>query len=369
MNRRERRAVLKQNGKAALQGAPQPAVVPGIEELHAAALLHRKRGELLAAQTMCRAILAREPQHVGALIVMGGTSQEQGRNQAAIKFLTEALALDARSARAHDNLALTYQALGRHDEAVVHFSQAIGLGLGNVETLIRQIPAISEPLRRIATAWPRRLSLTELFEADGLRAIEREGLLLALLQSGLVCDLELERFFTTVRTALLEAITADRQFELNDGIRFFRALALQCFINEYIYPLGDTERSQSMQLRERLIRNFTRNAEIAPLDMIVMAMYHPLHTLPIAEALLTRSWPEILAPVLTQQVKEPIDEAVDRDAIPVLTGAADLGSLENQKQFDENPYPRWVARPSARPTTLSDYLRDKLGQVPRNLPQ
>ena len=71
-----------------------------------------------------------------------------------------------------------------------------------------------------------------------------------------------------------------------------------------------------------------------------------------------------MEPLLTQQIREPLEEALDRDAIPVLTATDDSGSLENEKQYDENPYPRWFTRPAAQPATLDDYLFDKLGHLP-----
>src|SRR6185312_14188952 len=135
MNRKARRAILRQNKATALETSPD-GLPSDIEQLHEAALIHRKKGDLLRAQTLCRAILAREPRHLGALIIMGGTSQEQGRNSAAIRYLKQALALNDRSARAHDNLALTYQALVRHDEAVVHFIEAIANSLGNIDAIV-----------------------------------------------------------------------------------------------------------------------------------------------------------------------------------------------------------------------------------------
>jgi len=294
MDRRGRRALIKRSGKALAARTAGLSPELGIEELHAAALLHRKRGELLAAQNVCRAILARDPRHVGALIIMGGTSQEQGRNSAAIKFLKEAVALDDRHARAHDNLGLTYQALGRYDDAVTHFSRAIALGLGNIEALIKQSPAVSGPMSRLAMAWPRQLSLPEIFGTGGLRAIAEEGLLLALLQCRVVCDLELERFLTAVRTALQQTLATGHREGWDDGLRFFRAMAQQCFINEYIYPLSDVERDQSERRRERLIQKLNAGTEIAPLDLIAAAMYRPLRTLPIAAEVLDRSWPEVM---------------------------------------------------------------------------
>lgn len=370
MDRKTRRALIKRSAQmAARETSARLSSNAQIEELHSAALLHRKKGELLAAQTICRAILARNPKHVGALIIMGGTSQQQGRNQAAIKFLNEALASDGRNPRAHDNLGLAYQALGQHDEAVFHFSRAITFGLGNIEAMVKASSAVSTPMDRLAKAWPKQLSLSQMFGSAGLGAIAREGLLIALLQCRLVCDLELERFLTAVRTGLLQAVTADQRQGLDEGLGFFGALAQQCFSNEYIYPLSDAERDQSARWRDRLVETFGRGKAVAPLDLMVAAMYRPLHTLPIASALVAAPWPKVMEPLLMQQIYEPLEEAADRSAIPALTAVEDSGSIENEKQYDENPYPRWFTQAPARPMTLDDYLQDKLGYRPRRNPR
>lgn len=366
MNRKGRRAILKNNGKIATRDMTTPvAPLPEIEDLHAMALAHRKQGDILATQALCRAILARDRNHVGSLILMGGTSQEQGRNSVALKFLKEALALDDSNARTHDNLALTYQALGRHDEAVGHFIKAIAFGLGNVEAIVKQSPAVSVPMNRLALAWPRKLSLDELFDGDGLRKIGEDGLLLALLQSRVVCDLDLERFLTVVRAALLEAMTQAAGLPLAvHGLRFFLALAQQCFINEYIYPLDDTERDRSRQWCDRLFERLGSGGSVEPLDVALAAMYRPLYRLPAAGAIAERLWPDGMAALLRQQIHEPREEASDRETIPVLTPIADSGSRANEKQYDQNPYPRWITRPAAPPMTVEEYLRDKLGRAP-----
>ena len=365
MDRKGRRALIKRSGQMAGRGAAKSmSPMPNVEELHQAALMHRRKGELLAAQTLCRAILARDPKHLGALIIMGGTSQEQGRNNAALKFLREALAVDDRNPRLHDNLGLTYQALGRHDESVLHFSRAIALGLRNIEPMVKEPPAVSIPMNRLAANWPRQSSLAELFGPDGLRAIAGEGLLLALLRCRVVCDLDLERFLTGVRSGLLQALAAGRMEGLDEGLRFFCAVAMQCFINEYIYPLSDTERDQSARWCDRLAEALQTGSAIAPLDVVVAAMYRPLHALPIALALRASSWPAAMDALLTQQIREPMEEASYRDVIPALTDVEGPGSIENERQFDENPYPRWVTQPPAPPMTVDDYLHSKLGYRP-----
>ena len=102
-----------------------------------AAGCYRNR-DFASARNICRSILELDPQHVRTLVLLGDMAQREGRNNQAIKFLNEALALDPRDTAAHDNISIAYQALGRRQEAMRHFMQAIALGLADPESLIKQ---------------------------------------------------------------------------------------------------------------------------------------------------------------------------------------------------------------------------------------
>ena len=140
--------------------------------------------------------LSREPRHLRSLVLLGDVVQQGGRNKLAVKLLSQALELDRTDAAAHDNIAIAYQALGRMDEAVAHFTHAMALGLRDPEILVKQSAAVTAPLKRLADAWPRQMRLAELLGAQGASAMAREAMLLALLQSKVVHDLELERLLT-----------------------------------------------------------------------------------------------------------------------------------------------------------------------------
>src|SRR5580692_6497469 len=187
-------------------------------------------------------------------------------------------------------------------------------------SLTRPSAAGTAPLKRLADAWPRQLRLAELLGAQGAVAMAREAMLLALLQSKVVHDLELERLLTAIRRGLLQhAIEADRQPLDDDSLVFFCALAQQCFLNEYVFALGDSERTQIQQVEDRIVAALGAGAEIAPLDLIVAASYLPLHGLPGASSLPTRAWPDAVARLLTQQIREPLEEESDHKDIAVLT--------------------------------------------------
>jgi Flp pilus assembly protein TadD len=114
-----------------------------------------------AAEQTCREVLARAPDHTGALHLLGVIALQAGRHHEAIGLLTQAvtlrpdeasylcnlgeahralgelaqalacqrqaLALDPALAEAHHNLALVEEALGRHGEAEASYRQALAL--------------------------------------------------------------------------------------------------------------------------------------------------------------------------------------------------------------------------------------------------
>src|ERR1700722_14916813 len=194
MSRRERRANLSQLGRSSPSMVSYYLQQPvGVDDIYAAATAHYRRRDFGAAQSLCRDILARDPHHVRGLVMLGDMVQQDGHNKQAVKLLGQALALEPGNAAAHDNIAIAYQALGRRDDAVAHFTQALLLGLGDAENLIKHSAAVAAPLHRLVATWPKPLRLAELFGEQGAAPFAGEMLLLALLQSRPVHDIELER--------------------------------------------------------------------------------------------------------------------------------------------------------------------------------
>jgi 2-polyprenyl-3-methyl-5-hydroxy-6-metoxy-1,4-benzoquinol methylase len=371
MNRKARRAAAKQAESALSPAmADNPFYAAKADDIYAAAISHYRKGEFIQAENLCRVALIRDARHLRSLVLLGDIVQLGGRNKLAVKLLDQALELDRTDAVAHDDIAIAYQALGRMDEAVAHFTHAMALGLRDPEILVKQSAAVTAPLRRLADAWPRQVQLTELLGAQRAGAMAREAMLLALLQSKVVHDLELERLLTAIRRGLLQRATeADRQPVDDDDLAFFCALAQQCFLNEYVFALGDIERTQVQQVEDRVVAALAAGAAIAPLDLIVTASYLPLHKLPGASWLLMHSWPNDIERLLTQQIREPLEEETDHKNIAVLTPIDNAVSLQIQHQYEESPYPRWTAVPQIEPTTVVHFLRDRLNIVPLSWPQ
>lgn len=289
------------------------------------------------------------------LVALAATHQAHGRHREAVKLFKQVLAGQPAHATAHDGLATAYQALGRRDDAVRHFGEAISFGLLGAETLVKQSPAVMATLSRFGP-FAQPLQLADL---GGAAAVADDALLLALLQSRIVCDVELERFLTAARRVLLAAVA---ESELPDSLLDFGcALAQQCFLNEFVFALSDAETSLVTTLEGRVAEAARAGVPIAPGDLAVLACYRPLHRVRDAEKLAARRWPKPIDDMLTRQLREPLAEAAEAAAVPALTAVDDEISRKVQSQYEESPYPRWSVALPVQATTLADDMRERFG--------
>jgi tetratricopeptide (TPR) repeat protein/SAM-dependent methyltransferase len=368
-----------------------------------------QQGQLEQAVAHYGRALAIEPGFAEAHNNLGNVCKELGRAEEARAHYQQAIALAPNYVSAHDNLARMLLSDGNLAEAFGELQRALALGptadtkvlivrcLQNlrptnddpdlralilralseawvganelapmIALFLKQAEAIRDAVVRAAGAWPRRLPLGELLGPAGVAPLGYDPLLLALLQSAPVCDIDLERLLTDVRFALLQTIDGEsgRTMEQGDALTFCCALARQCFINEYVFDLTDEEAAQAQRLREALSADLTAGRPVSAARIAVLAAYVPLHTLDGVDTLLDKSWPAALAGLLTQQVREPRAERELRASIPALTAIEDPVSAEVRRQYEENPYPRWVSAPAGGTRVSIEHdLRNKLPQA------
>jgi len=178
-------------------------------------------------------------------------------------------------------------------------------------SLVKLNPAVKDACARAAGAWPRRLTIEDL--TGRLTAIVDDELLRVVLETVPVRDVELERCLTGIRSILLDAARESPATVAEDGLfRFCCAIARQCFVNRYAFASTAEEIEQVRRLRARLEAAAASGGPVPSFWIVVTAAYVPLHTLTGMDILLGRSWPESLAAVLTQQVREAPDQLSDR---------------------------------------------------------
>jgi 2-polyprenyl-3-methyl-5-hydroxy-6-metoxy-1,4-benzoquinol methylase len=214
-------------------------------------------------------------------------------------------------------------------------------------TLVMLDPRIASCVRLANASWPARLPKAAVFGADGLSALAEDSLLHTVLEAAPVSTIEFERFLTCARHALLETASSEPAPDAPDiaALRFYAALCLQCFVNEYIFDCTDAEKLATAACRSKLLALLDANAVVPPLLIVAVAAYVPLYTLSDAGRLLDSNYPTPIDAVLRQQIREPLEEQALRTGIKCLTPITVGLSEEVRSQYEQNPYPRWVRLP------------------------
>ena len=206
-----------------------------------------------------------------------------------------------------------------------------------------QDPVLQPVIQRVAAAWPTRLARHEVFPGGALSAIAKEPLLRLLLSLPTLASIDGERFLTATRAALLDLAWQEAEYAAAgpDVLALHCALAQQCFLNEYVYVHSEAEWQQVARLRDAVTTAASSGTAVAAPLLVAVASYMPLELLSGANVLLARSWPAPVAALLHEQITEPRAQAEAAAAIPVLTAIDDEVSLLVQRQYEENPFPRW----------------------------
>jgi Tfp pilus assembly protein PilF/2-polyprenyl-3-methyl-5-hydroxy-6-metoxy-1,4-benzoquinol methylase len=211
-------------------------------------------------------------------------------------------------------------------------------------SLVMLDPVIAGCVRLVNNRWPARIRKAELFCSEGLARLAADDLLKALLEAVPICTVEFERLLTVARQALLETVMSAEPPDPVDrsALRFYSALARQCFINEYILDCDEHEQAEADACRTRLVTLLDSDAAVPPLLLLVVAAYYPLHVLPNPSRLLAREQPAPIENILRQQVREPLEEQALRAGVKPLTSITSGVSEQVRDQYEQNPYPRWA---------------------------
>jgi tetratricopeptide (TPR) repeat protein/SAM-dependent methyltransferase len=368
--------------------------------------LEKENGNWEVAKHYFNKALELNHNYVEAYCNLGSVLKEQGQLNEAVSIYQQVLSIKPSYSDAHTGMGNVLIELGKWDEAILSHMRALNLGefTGSkvgIAKCIKDVSftfadpkiyhivqlAISEAwaspndllkpglslvalnfsvkkcIDRVKDAWPKRLSRDKLFEGCDSSAISDELLLQSLLVSAPLSNIEFEQLLTNLRFIFLEYATTvinQCEEESNGDLVFYCALARQCFINEYVFAYTDEELARAKQLRERLANGLAEKLPVPTAWLIAVAAYFPLTSLPDMDALLNQSWPDSMAALIEQQVKEPLLEQRYRSSIRRVTAIDNDVSRLVQEQYEENPYPRWVKVPICTKTfTVDAYFRQK----------
>lgn len=380
MNRKQRRALVGSGGRS-LSGFGSD----GFVRAYAAAVAAHSAGELAAAEQQYRRALALAPNHAEALSRLGAVLMARGDTVEAIVEIERALAIRPDLFEALGNLAQAYLAVGRMQAAFHAAARAFAIKeteqgkallamccktarctsdkdgrihklmlraltegwarprelTGVCISLVKLNPAVNACIMKATTAWPARLPAEELFGTAGAASLANDHLFLRLLERDPIADLDLERLLAGVRTVMLTTALAEQTLDTR-VLELYSAVSQQCFINEYVYSLSRTEASTADNLRDAMSKRLERGEPVPPLWIVTAGAYDTLDSLPTRNLICQRHWPPSVESIIIQQIKNPAEERRISQSIPVLTTVNDEVSHGVRKQYEENPYPRWV---------------------------
>lgn len=195
-----------------------------------------------------------------------------------------------------------------------------------------------------------------------LRPFVDNGLLAAMLGNATVTSPMLESTLAQIRRAGLRYAVecADADPMPAELVRFFVALARYAFFSEYLLADSAEEMAAVQAVgADRLAAAASRPDLLLP----VVAAYAPLHGF-------FRDAPEkqvhpAFAALWREQVTEPARERALAETIETFGDIAGAVSLAVKDQYENNPYPRWKARPAPEAArTVADFLRERFPDAP-----
>ncbi|BAN35139.1 putative methyltrasnferase with TPR repeat domain [Sulfuricella denitrificans skB26] len=190
-------------------------------------------------------------------------------------------------------------------------------------------------------------------------SILNDRLLVGLLRGALVTDRQMELLLTALRRHLLGKMVESIGMGSSAGLgcdEFLAALATQCFDNEYIFSITDQELSWLKILVDQVEGIAAETVLGAWLAMI--GAYMPLCRLRDVADFSERRWSMPWDSLIGLQIRDLMMEDSIKKTLGVIAEVREGVSETVRKQYEENPFPRWVDLPGvAREDSLQAYVR------------
>lgn len=327
----------------------------GIKSDYTEALLNygvvlQKQGKLQDALTKFKMAVEVDPNLSDGHYNIGVILHESGKLAEAAPFYLVALELNPENDTAKLNLAIclrVYRFGENRPGAQEIILNILEEGWSRPSEACPSIISLIKHEPALQNAWERRERVETANElSSNLKELSKVALFTKIL--GLCCipDLPIEELLCRTRHSILSHAS---EIENDAGIlNFVSALALQCFLNEYLYLGSEDEKDRILNLESKIFEGLRAGEQPKSIEVLIISCYRPLNSFSFSPNL--ASSPEILD-VYTQQVTEPAREGRIIASMESLAEVTDDISSKVQEQYETYPYPRWV----------SPFRQEKLG--------
>tara|TARA_B100000674_G_C37918654_1_gene952164 strand:- start:809 stop:1969 length:1161 start_codon:yes stop_codon:yes gene_type:complete len=131
---------------------------------------------------------------------------------------------------------------------------------------------------------------------------------------------------------------------------------MQCFLNEYIYDKSKDEKDKIKKIDERIKNNLKKNKNINDLEILCLSCYEPLTNFGWSNKI---KFSNRLKEIFELHLNQYKIETQISKSIKSISKVKDRVSLNVKKQYEENPYPRWMNLGlSIEPRNIKDVISD-----------
>ncbi len=375
--------------KLAVSLPPQNAKV-----LNNLGITQKKLGRLKEAEISLKKAILLKPDYAEAHNNLGNIFKKMNKLEKAEACFRKAVDCNPNLAEAYNNVSLTLKDLGRYNQAFSACIKALNINQNfngayiNLSLIIRNLqfkssnpqlyPLLIKLLTMRGLVRPQNVarSISTLLKHDPIikdllskknifgnskqliSSIENLNHLTLLNHLMRICplpDLDLEALFVKIRRHLL--LNLEKIKVSDDLIYFLSTLCLQCFTNEYVYFESKKETERINELEAMVTNSIMISKQPELLKLLCLASYRSLHKYNWCQQLTAL---DHLEEIKTRLLEEPLAEKAVAKDIAIVGKISDDVSNKVRKQYEENPYPRWINPIDAKGTSIADFCNNAM---------
>ena len=321
-------------------------------------IMHTKNNKLDDAINAYKKAISLKPDYVEAYFNIGRVFYDLGKYLFAIEVFNKVLSLNPNSISAYHYLAISISK-GTFLEPKPHLHSSIlklsqKQNLVNPGTIAKAVISLikCDPVIKDILLLKNKPDLDD-YMIKIISSLSNYKLLMELMSLTPLVDLDLETLLINIRSFILLNITKIQNKP--EMLSFQSALALQCFINEYLYKEDELETESLKRLEQSIEISFSEGVKPEPFILLCLASYRPLHLYQWSKSI---SLPNQYQKVSKTLINDFFIEKKLSSEIPILHEVTDEVSFDVRKQYEENPYPKWTnIRLNSVPSTIAQIVK------------